>query len=118
MTLILFYPALLYATWIAFLSIMALKSARDNGKLTKTAMVLAYPLLLVGWLLDFTLNMVMSLVFLDPPREWLLTIRCDRYLASNDPYGMPHYRQIIARWLCRQLLDPFQTGGHCRGIDA
>lgn len=28
-----FYATMIYATWIAFLSIMALKSAQDNGKL-------------------------------------------------------------------------------------
>ena len=111
------YLALMYATWIAFLSIMALKSARDNGKLTKMSEVLAIPLLAVGWLLDFSLNMVSSLPFLDLPQEWLLTIRCDRYLSIANPSGLNRYRQRVARALCQNLLDPFQSGGHCRGID-
>ena len=112
-----FYLALMYATWIAFLSIMALKSARDNGKLTKTSEVLAAPILLVGWLLDFSFNVVSSIPFLDLPQEWLLTIRCDRYLSIPNPTGLDAYRQKFARWLCQNLLDPFQSGGHCRGIN-
>ena len=108
-----FYLGLMYATWIAFLSVMALKSARDSGKLTKTSEVLAMPLLVVGWLLDFSLNMASTVIFLDLPKEWLLTIRCDRYLSLVNPTGLSLYRQRFARQLCKNLLDPFQSGGHC-----
>ena len=112
-----FYIGLVYATWLFFLAIMALLSARNNGKLTKVSEIMAYPLLVVGWLLDFSLNMVSSLPFLDLPQEWLLTIRCDRYLSIPNPTGLNRYRQRLARWLCQNLLDPFQSGGHCRGIN-
>ena len=112
-----FYVILMYATWVAFLSIMALKSARNNGKLTKTSKILAIPIVLVGGLLDFTLNMAATFVFLDLPQEWLLTIRCDRYLSIPNPTGLNKYRQRFARLLCQNLLDPFQSGGHCRGIN-
>ena len=114
---LLFYLVLIYATWEAFLAVMALKSARDNGKLTKSALYMAYPLPAAAWLLDFSLNMCATLVFLDLPREWLLTIRCDRYLSLKAPLGLNRYRQGFARWLCQNLLDPFQSGGHCRGIN-
>lgn len=117
MEIVLFYAALIYLTWLFFLAVMALKSARDNGKLTTMSKVLAYPLLGVGWLLDFSLNMATTPVFLDLPREWLLTIRCDRYLSIKNPVGLNKYRQGLARWLCQNLLDPFQSGGHCRGIN-
>ena len=113
----LFCLALMYLTWLFFLAVMALKSARDNGKLTKTSEVLAMPLLAVGWLLDFSLNMATTLVFLDLPQEWLLTIRCDRYLSIPNPTGLNRYRQRLAQWLCQNLLDPFQSGGLCRGIN-
>lgn len=112
-----FYAALIYATWLFFLAIMALKSARDNDKLTKASEILAIPMLIVGWLLDFSLNMAATPVFLDFPQEWLLTIRCDRYLHIVNPIGLNMYRQRFARLLCQNLLDPFQSGGHCRGIN-
>ena len=117
MNVILFYAALIYLTWLFFLAIMALKSARDNHKLTRASTVLAYPLLVVGWCLDFSLNMAATPVFLDFPQEWLLTIRCDRYLSIVNPTGLDKYRQRFARLLCQNLLDPFQSGGHCRGIN-
>ena len=112
-----FYIGLIYATWLFFLAIMVLLSARNNGKLTKGSEIMATPILIVGWLLDFSLNMVSSLPFLDLPQEWLLTIRCDRYLSIANPSGLNRYRQRVARALCQNLLDPFQSGGHCRGIN-
>ena len=112
-----FYIGLVYATWLFFLAIMALLSARNNGKLTKGSEIMAYPLLIVGWCLDFSLNMASTPVFLDLPQEWLLTIRCDRYLSIPNPTGLNKYRQRFARLLCQNLLDPFQSGGHCRGIN-
>ena len=112
-----FYIALIYLTWLFFLAIMALKSARDNHKLTRASTVMATPILIVGWCLDFSLNMCATPVFLDLPQELLLTIRCDRYLSIANPTGLNKYRQRFARLLCQNLLDPFQSGGHCRGIN-
>ncbi len=112
-----FYIGLIYATWLFFLAIMSLLSARNNGKLTKTSEVMATPILIVGWCLDFSLNMCATPVFLDLPQELLLTIRCDRYLHIVNPTGLNKYRQRFARLLCQNLLDPFQSGGHCRGIN-
>lgn len=40
----------------------------------------------------------------------LLTRRCGRYIAG--PAG---WRRSLALWICRNLLDPFQLGGHCAG---
>lgn len=117
MKVLLFYVVLLYVTWLFFLAIMSLLSARNNGKLTKASEIMATPILIFGWLLDFSLNMVSSLPFLDLPQEWLLTIRCDRYLSIANPSGLNRYRQRVARALCQNLLDPFQSGGHCRGIN-
>ena len=112
-----FYIGLIYATWLFFLAVMSLLSARNNGKLTKASEILAVPMLIVGWLLDFSLNMCATPVFFDLPHEWLLTIRCDRYLSIANPTGLNKYQQKFARLLCQNLLDPFQSGGHCRGIN-
>ena len=117
MEIVALYIGLIYATWLFFLAIMSLLSARNNGKLTRASTIMAYPLLVVGWLLDFSLNMAATPVFLDLPQEWLLTIRCDRYLSIANPTGLNAYRQRFARLLCQNLLDPFQSGGHCRGIN-
>jgi hypothetical protein len=115
--LIALYLGLAYATWFAFLAVMALLAARNSGKLTKASEVLAMPILIVGQLLDISLNVASTALFLDLPQEWMLTFRCDRYLSIANPSGMDRYRQRVARALCQNLLDPFQSGGHCRGID-
>lgn len=108
MKIALYYAALFYLTWFFYLAVMSLKMARDAGRLTKTAEVLGMPLLFVGLALDFTLNMASTLIFMDLPHEYLLTIRCDRYLRTDTGW-----RYLLARALCRNLLDPFQIGGHC-----
>ncbi len=103
-----FILELLYVTWAFYLLAMSLIQARNAGKLTRVALVMGYPLVIIGVLLDFLLNMVATVVFLDPPREYLLTIRCNRYID-----GYTDWRHTAALWLCRNLLDPFEIGGHC-----
>lgn len=103
-----FTLALVYLTWAFYLLAMSLVQARRAGKLTRVALVMGYPLVFAGLLLDFALNMVSTAVFLDPPRELLLTTRCNRYI---DTYT--DWRHTVALWLCRNLLDPFEIGGHC-----
>lgn len=100
--------ALFYITWLFFLAIMALKLAKDTGKLRKPVIILGSPILLFGILLDFSTNMVATFVFLELPQETMLTYRCERHLRDSDGWD---YR--VALWICRNLLDPFQQGGHC-----
>lgn len=99
-----------YITWGWYLSIMHLKTARDHGKLTKAAKVIAYPWLAVGLLVDALFNIVVgSIVFAERPREFLFTTRVSRL---NDGSG---WRGKLSRWFCKELLDPFDPAGkHCR----
>ena len=106
-----FFWAWAYATWFLFLAIMSLKQARDAGKLPTASLVLGYPIALVGWVFDFLLNMMATLLFLELPREWLLTIRCDRLMTNGSPW-----RAHLAWTICAHLLDPFQVGGHCHKL--
>lgn len=104
----LFVLELTYVTWAFYLLAMSLIQAKRAGKLSRVATVLGYPLVAIGLVFDFALNVVASVVFLDPPRELLLTIRCNRYI---DTYT--DWRHTVAMWLCQNLLDPFEIGGHC-----
>lgn len=99
-----------YITWGWYLSIMHLKTARNQGKLTKTAKVIAYPWLVIGLLVDVLFNLVVgTLVFAELPREFLFTTRVSRL---NDDGG---WRGKLSRWFCSELLDPFDPAGkHCR----
>lgn len=99
-----------YALWVFYLAVMHLKRARDNGTLSRPALYLGYPVLLVGYLLDvFVQVVVASILFLDIPREWTLTGRLKRYIAG--PEG---WRETVAVWMCLHLLDQFDPDGrHC-----
>ena len=108
-----FYLGLMYATWLLFVAIMGFRAAKLAGKLSKPVFVLALPALGVGVLLDFLLQVASSPIWLDPPREILLTLRLDRYLTLTNPTGLDAYRQRVAKWVCSNMLDPFEVSGHC-----
>jgi len=51
-----------------------------------------------------------SIVFMELPREWLVTTRLTRHL--HDEGG---WRRTLARSICHCMLDPFDPRGeHCR----
>lgn len=96
-----------YLTWIFYLAVMSLKRERTN--LSRTAVYLAMPVLILGYVMDVIFNMTVGMViFLEPPHELLFTSRCKRWLSQKTWEGS------LARWFCRNLLDPFDDGGHCK----
>lgn len=101
----------LYALWVAYLAVMALKRARALGTLSTPARVLGTPLLWAGIMLNWAINMTLaSVVFLEPPsspRE-LVTGRLARHYTERT------WRGALARWVCHHLLDAFDPSGpHC-----
>lgn len=97
-------------TWSWYLSVMHLKSARNRGMLTWPAKALGYPWLVVGVVIDVLFNLIVgSLIFVEVPRELLFTSRVSRLNDRDD------WRGRLARWFCRELLDPFDPAGrHCK----
>ena len=96
----------LYFLWIFYLAVMSLKRARDANLLTKTAKTFAYPVLVVGLLLDFIANVfVMTPMLLELPRETTVTARLKRH--NKESTG---WRKAIAAW-AEPLLDPFDPSG-------
>ncbi len=110
------YLALIYGTWVCFVAIMGFRTAKLAGKLSKPVFILALPILAVGVVLDMLLQIAATPVFLDLPREWVLTKRLDRYLALVNPTGLNAYRQRVAKWVCHNMLDVFEAGGHCSAM--
>ena len=94
-------------TWGAYLSVMSLMRVKEI--LSWETKLFAYPLAAIGVISDFLYNITIGTVlFLELPREYLLTKRLKRHLNDDDFQGS------IARWLCRHLLDPFDPKGtHC-----
>lgn len=98
--------------WYAYILVMGLYRAHLMGRLTGLAKVLAYPAVIVGWLMDWLANvLIASIVFTELPQSWdeLVTDRLSRYVKG--PMGR---RRTRALWVCTNLLDYFDpTGRHC-----
>jgi hypothetical protein len=94
-----------YALWAFFLAVMSLARAKADKKLTKTALVLGYPLLVVGYVLDAFVNVFIITVFLlELPQELTVTSRLKRH---NKGTG---WRKAVAAW-AEPLLDPYDPSG-------
>ena len=101
----------LYAFWFVYIGVMGIYRAHLDGRLVGFTKWLAYPAVVVGILMDVFANVVLAtLIFVEPPKEWLVTARLTRYL--NGSYG---WRTNIAAAVCTHLLDVFDpTGKHCK----
>lgn len=100
----------MYALWVFYLAVMNLKRARDAGYLVGFVYYLAQPVVLVGILTDIFVNLfVCSLIFLERPRESLVTSRLKRHINSEG------WRSSVAAWICVNLLNKFDpSGNHCK----
>lgn len=97
------------AMWLQYLAVMNLKENRT--KLTVAAKLWAYPMLWVGLFSDMMFNFVIgTVVYIELPHEILFTTRCNRHLQEGG------WRRSVARWFCRNFMDPFDPAGrHCNG---
>lgn len=101
----------LYGLWILYLAIMALYSARESKSLTAWAARLAYPILMLGYLVDFLVNVtLLSVIMLEVPQELLVTSRLTRHINDESSW-----RKSVATWICQNLLDFADPSGcHCK----
>lgn len=109
MTALLYSLLLVYLLWLFYLAVMNLKRARDDGTISRVALWLGYPILVVGLLLDWLVNvLIFTVLFLDAPGEpyELVTGRLKRHA-----YGPEGWRRKFARWFADHLLDPFDPSG-------
>jgi hypothetical protein len=96
-----------YLLWGLYLAVMNLKRARDAGTITRPAYCLGLPLLYSGLLVDFLFNVILTtLLFLELPREFLVTQRLTRH--ANSAGG---WRKRLAIWFAKNLLDTFDPSG-------
>jgi hypothetical protein len=88
---------------------MNLGHAKAEGKLNKFALYAGTPLLVIGLVIDFIVQMtVATVLWLELPRELTVSARVERLCKSG--HG---YRLNIALWFRKTLLSPFdRTGGH------
>lgn len=110
MTHILVVILAIWLLWVFFVAVMHLKELKDAGTLTKAQKVFGYPVLFIGLALDVAVNAVVATVlFLELPREWLLSGRLWR-LSQGDGW-----RAKLATAIRSQLLDSADPKGVHKG---
>ena len=96
-----------YLLWLLFLTVMALRWKWNS--LPLSVKLLAAPAVLFAVVLDVLFNITIgSVMFLDLPSQWTFSQRVGQYKMRID------WRKPIACWICANLLDPFDVGGHCK----
>jgi hypothetical protein len=115
----LFGVACFYTTWVLYLAVMALKRAKDAETIGRVATTVGTPVLWVGLVFDVVFNIILSVPFLELPKELLVTGRLSRHVREAQASGKlgvdRAWRQRLAFWLCRNFLDTFDpTGSHCK----
>jgi len=100
---------LLPFTWVLYIAIMGFKEHLDTmGRVSK---FIAYCILPVGLVADVLFNFTWgSIMFLELPKELLMTTRLKRHLADHKK----DWRDRNANWFCREFLNIYDPSGkHC-----
>lgn len=102
--------AYLWVFYALYVLTMAAYRAKLAGRLSGVPLALLYPFVIVAALMDVVCNItIAALIFLEPPKEWLVTQRLQRHHTSDNGW-----RTSLAAYVCETLLDPFDpTGDHC-----
>jgi hypothetical protein len=109
-SILLWTVGFLWAFWGMYVLVMGIYRAHLSHRLKGLVLVLSLPFVAIGFLMDVFANLtIASLVFLEPPREWLVTSRLQRYIAHGTGW-----RFWLAKYICDHLLDVFDpSGDHC-----
>lgn len=111
MIYLLIVPAYLLVFWYAYILVMGIYRAYLSKRLQGIALFLCAPAVVLGVVMDVIANLVLApFVFLEIPREWLVTQRLSRHIQN----GIGTWRGRLAAAVCDNLLDVFDpTGNHC-----
>lgn len=98
-------------TWTLYICSMQFKYHKED--LYPIAKFHAYIIVIAMLILDVLLNILVSPLFLEPPRydkrEWLLSPRLKRWNRERSGY-----RSRMAGWICEHFLNQFdRSGDHC-----
>lgn len=102
--------AIMWTFWAVYVLVMGVYRAHLSGRLGTVALILGLPIVVVGIVLDVLVNIfIATFLFLDLPREFLMTSRMIRY--RNTDTG---WRAKLSQFICDNLLDIFDpSGNHC-----
>ena len=102
--------AFLWIFWGFYVLVMGIYRAHLDKRLTPVTRVLSAPFVVVGAVFDVVANItIASIIFLEFPRELLVTARLKRHIRSGTGW-----RHKLSTYVCDHVLDVFDpTGNHC-----
>lgn len=105
-----FFVFPVYALWLFYLAIMNLKRAKDAGTMTRTALILALPIGIIGYVIDIVVNVTIgTILFMEFPHYARLTLSARMsYLYVE---GSTDWRSKLADWFARNLLNSYDPSG-------
>lgn len=100
-----------YTLFVFYLAVMNLKRVNDGSRLTGFTRIAGLSVLYPGLFLDALVNLVvLTVVFVELPREYLVTSRLSRHIKDTDGW-----RKKLSVFICSKLLDKFDPRGcHCK----
>jgi len=100
----------LWLFWGFYVQVMGLYRVSLRKELKGINLALAIPYVLVGIICDVFANVfIATFVFLELPKECLVTTRLKRYKTYESGYKLK-----VATLICEGMLDVFDpTGNHC-----
>lgn len=97
---------LTYALWVFYLAVMNLDRVNRQNRLKGFVRYISLVTLAIGYVLDLAVNViVMTIIFLEIPKETTVTARLKRH---NE--GTNRWRKYLASKF-EPLLDPFDPDG-------
>lgn len=99
-----------YILWIFYLAVMNLARVKKTVGLNKPSIILGTPVLIIGYVLDFLLNvLVLTVILFELPRETTVTARLKR--INRDPRAYRWRKAVVG--FVEPLVDPYDpTGDH------
>lgn len=100
----------IWALWMLYVFTMGLYRLKLKNELKGINLIMGWPIVILGFVVDIIVNIVAgSLIFLDPPKELLMTSRLKRYVDKD-----MGWRNKLASSICINMLDIFDPKGkHC-----
>lgn len=97
-----------YVLFVLYVAVMGILQAHNAKRLKWPVYPFAMLTFALGVLLDFFVNVtLLTLLFIELPRHWLITKRLASHINKNT------WRGTLARWICDNFLNPF-SDGHCK----
>jgi hypothetical protein len=98
----------LWVLWVLYVAMMNIKRVTLTQPLSWQTKLLVYPTMAVFEVIEFVANVfVLTVLFVDWPREIRVSDRLRRYWRNPYRYG---WRLYVVRFL-KPMLDPFDPAG-------